>query len=94
MKNLSEKIDEIKEGDLLAFSMSSAFTFGRVGLLVEYVTDKAILVDGTWIPKSQIVSVDLGSIFWEGIECKDIHLNLWFDEKLCKDNQKNSKFAY
>jgi hypothetical protein len=92
MKNLSEKINGILEGDLLAFSNSDSFK--GAGYLVEFVTPKAILVDGNWIPKSQIIDVELGVKFNGGIECKDICLNSWFDDQLCKDMHKKAKWAF
>jgi len=92
MKNLDQKIQEIKEGDLLAFSTSDSFK--GAGYLVEFVTEKAIKVDGEWIPKSQIVEIELAVKFNGGIECKDIQLNSWFDDKLCKDMHKKAKWAY
>jgi len=92
MKNLSERIDGIKEGDLLAFDMNDSFR--GAGYLVEFVTPNAILVDGNWIPKSQIVTVYFGERFFEGIECKSITLSSWFDDKLCKDMHKKAKWAY
>ena len=92
MKNLDQKIQEIKEGDFLAFT--SSVSYSGAGYLVEYVTDKAIKVDGEWIPKSQIIDIDLGVKF-RGIisnddvtECKDIHLSTWFDEKLERSRKK------
>jgi len=92
MKNLSERIDGIKEGDLLAFDMNDSFR--GAGYLVEVVTPKAILVDGNWIPKSQIVTVYFDKRLFEGKECKSITLSSWFDDQLCKDMHKKAKWAF
>jgi hypothetical protein len=87
---LSEKVEGIIEGDLLAFSSSDSFS--GAGYLVEYVTEKAIKVDGDWIPKSQIIDIDLDISFNGGTLCKDVCLSPWFDKKLSSSRGKGYGF--
>ena len=78
---LKQRIADLKEGDLLAFYLTSSFD-DLAGYLLEYVTENAIKVNGDWIPKSQIVDITYGSRFWQGKECKEIALSSWFNKKL------------
>jgi len=87
---LSEKIADIKEGDFLAFTTSDSFR--GAGYIVEYVTEKAIKVDGDWIPKSQIIYIDLDISFNGGTLCKDVCLSPWFDKKLSSSQGKGYGF--
>lgn len=83
---LNSRIADLKEGDYL--DLTQTVSFGTVGLLVERVTEKAILVDGEWIPKSQILAISYGH-FYKGIEKsntnvtehKQLILSRWWDEQ-------------
>ena len=88
-KILKQKIEDLKEGDLLAFYLSDSFGH-LAGYLLEYVTENAIKVNGDWIPKSQILSISYGSRFYQGVECKEITLTDWFDNKLINSRGKGN----
>jgi hypothetical protein len=80
MKNLTEKIKEIKLGDRVNF-----INYGE-GLedkkqKIDAITDKAFLINGDWFPKSQIVDFD--SI------TKEMLFNSWFAKKKTNDAWKN-----
>jgi len=97
MESLSDKISKLKVGDYLDLSLSVHFQ-GQ-GFKVQLVTEKAIKVNGDWIPKSQIVGISYGHSYkgiesnTEATECIQININDWFDKKLAK-NAKSSGFAY
>jgi len=87
---LNRRINDLKEGDFLDLTLT--VTFGTVGISIQRITEKAILVNEQWIPKSQIVDISYGH-FYKGIESntkrtehKQIVLNGWWDKKTANDN--------
>ncbi len=94
-ETLEQKIADLKEGDLL--DMTQCDYWQQAGLIIERVTDKAILVDGEWIPKSQIVAISYGHNF-KGVsgtndtitECKELLLSNWFESQLSRKAMRPS----
>jgi hypothetical protein len=93
IQELKTRIADLKEGDFL--DLTSTATFRTAGVSIRRVTDKAILINEQWIPKSQIVSVSYGYSY-NGVESnerstehKQILLNKWWDEKTANQNWVN-----
>ena len=81
MKDLDEKISQIKVGEKLDLRLSKAFD--QIGLEVERLTDRAVLIDGQWLPKSQIIAVEKTNKYTV------IYINDWWDQKTANQNWSN-----
>ena len=93
---LINRIEDLQLGDRLDLTQTN--TWGAAGHIIQQITEKAIKIDDTWVPKSQIVGISYGHKFKgieEGItECKQIILNKWFDDKLCREAEKNAVWGF
>jgi len=97
MKN-SNVLNELKDFDLVTFA-GTCVSWSEGLWTVSRTTEKAILIDDEWLPKSQITSVsmvkrrkyDADSNF-ETIVVPELSVNKWFDDM---NNKKRSKgYAY
>lgn len=85
MKNLNV-INELKDFDLITFD-DSCLSWNQGLWTVGRATEKAILIDGEWIPKSQIVAVSMverkkydADCNFEIVTVPELVVSKWFDE--------------
>tara|TARA_R110000782_G_scaffold139077_1_gene231546 strand:- start:53 stop:313 length:261 start_codon:yes stop_codon:yes gene_type:complete len=80
MTSISEKIQALKSGDIVNFiNYDEGLEYKNQN--IERVTEKALLINGHWFPKSQIVHFDAIT--------KDLLFNAWFANKKTQDAWKN-----
>ena len=80
MKTLIEKIESIELGSIVNFINYNEGLEDK-NQNVERISDKAILINGDWFPKSQIVDYDCIT--------KEILFNAWFADKKTKESWAN-----
>ena len=78
----AEKIESLKSGDVINFINYDEGLQDK-NQNIERVTEKALLINGDWFPKSQIVDFDAIT--------KEILFNTWFANKKTQDSWKNRK---
>ena len=95
----SKSIDTLNEGDSITFLNSLVFGDRPFGYTIQRVTEKALKIDGHWLPKSQIQCEGLTTVISHDeqynrlkFEILAIRINRWFDEKLVKSMPKG--YAY
>jgi hypothetical protein len=92
-------IDTLKEGDSITFLNSVVFGDRPFGYTIQRVTEKALQIDGHWLPKSQIHAEGLAKVFSHdeqynrvSYECLAIRINEWFDKKMYRSLPKGYAF--
>lgn len=99
MKN-RDLLDGLKFGDIVTFNDDS-ISWSSALWTVARSTDKAILIDDEWIPKSQIIDVEkvkrgTGDTL-NGIKTVDViklQVSSWFDAKNHSNRPKGCMYAY
>lgn len=93
MKN-SNVLNELKDFDLITFD-GDCISWSQGLWTISRVTEKAILIDGEWLPKSQIVDVSMVSRrkydadgSFETVVVPELHISSWFDKM---NNNKRAK---
>lgn len=91
---MEKHINELKDFDLITFS-GSCISWNQGLWTISKVSEKAILIDGEWLPKSQIVSVSMvkrrkydGDNNFEMVIVPELTINGWFDDM---NNKKRPK---
>ena len=74
----------LKEGNELILGNTLNWNGNPEKFKIQLVTDKAIKIDGVWIPKSKII----------GVTKLGITIQQNFDEYLCKFSKKSSSYRY
>ncbi len=101
-KKQIEIISKLKEFDLVTFDYSCV-SWSEGLWTVSRATEKAILIDGEWLPKSQIVDVcmvekridqyDGDNINFNIVRLPELVISKWFDEINCK-KRGGSSYVY
>lgn len=95
-----EIISKLKSFDLVTFE-GSCVSWSKALWKVSRATEKAILIDGEWLPKSQIVGLSMvekkkydgDNINFTIVRVPELIINKWFDEM--NDNKRGrSNHAY
>jgi len=95
---ISNVLDELKAFDLVTFD-GDCISWTQGLWTISRVTEKAILIDNEWLPKSQVVSVSMverkkydADCNFEIVIVPELHINNWFDKM---NNKKRAKgYAY
>jgi hypothetical protein len=82
-----EIISKLKDFDLVTFE-GSCVSWSKALWKVSRATEKAILIDGEWLPKSQIVGLSMvekkkydgDNINFTIVRVPELIINKWFDE--------------
>lgn len=97
MKN-SNLLNKLKDFDLITFD-GSCVSWNTGLWTVSRTTEKAILIDGEWLPKSQIVSVSMVErnkydvdFNFETVTVPELCVNKWFDEM--NDNKRGKCYGF
>jgi len=97
MKN-SNVLNELKDFDLITFD-GSCISWNQGLWTVSRTTEKAIFVDGEWIPKSQIVAVSMvekkkyaADCSFEIVTIPELVINEWFDKM--NDKKRGKCYGY
>ena len=97
MKN-SNVLNKLKDFDLITFD-GSCVSWNSGLWTVSRTTEKAILIDGEWLPKSQIVSVSMVErnkydvdFNFETVTVPELCVNKWFDEM--NDNKRGKCYGF
>lgn len=79
-------LNELTDFSLVTFD-GSCLSWTQALWTVSRTTDKAILIDGEWLPKSQIVSVSMvekkkynADCTYEIVIVPELTINAWFDK--------------
>jgi len=95
----SNSIDTLKEGDSITFHNTIVFGHHPFGYTIQRVTEKALQIDGHWLPKSQLHARDLVTFTAHDVQCNEfavellvIEINEWFDKKLYDSLPKGYAF--
>jgi hypothetical protein len=82
----SNVLSELKDFDLITFD-GSCVSWNQGLWTVSRTTEKAILIDGEWLPKSQIVAVSMverrkydADCTFEIVIVPELVVSKWFDE--------------
>ena len=95
-----EIISKLKDFDLVTFE-GSCVSWNKGLWTISRATEKAILIDGEWLPKSQIVGLSMvekkkydgDNINFTIVRVPELIINKWFDEM--NDNKRGrSNHAY
>jgi len=95
-----EIISKLKDFDLVTFEGSCA-SWNKGLWTVSRATEKALLIDGEWLPKSQIVGLSMvekkkydgDNINFTIVRVAELIINKWFDQM--NDNKRGrSNYAY
>jgi len=95
-----EIISKLNDFDLVTFE-SSCVSWSKALWTVSRATEKAILIDGEWLPKSQIVGLSMvekkkydgDNVNFTIVRVPELVINKWFDEMNCKKRGRSS-YAY
>ena len=90
-----EIISKLKDFDLVTFENNKGLW------TVSRATEKAILIDGEWLPKSQIVGLSMvEKKKWHGdninftmVTVPELVINKWFED-MCAKKRGRSTYAY
>lgn len=90
----SNVLNELKEFDLITFD-GDCLSWTQGLWTISRVSEKAILIDDEWIPKSQIVDVSMvkrrkydADGNFEIVVAPELHISSWFDKI---NNEKRPK---
>ena len=93
MKN-SNVLNELKDFDLITFD-GDCISWNQGLWTISRVTEKAILIDGEWLPKSQVLSVSMvekkkydADCNFEMVIVPELSISSWFDKM---NNKKRPK---
>ena len=97
MENLNV-LNKLKDFDLITFD-GSCVSWNTGLWTVSRTTEKAILIYGEWLPKSQIVSVSMVErnkydvdFNFETVTVPELCVNKWFDEM--NDNKRGKCYGF
>ena len=89
---------ELKESDLITFD-GNCISWNQGLWTISRVSEKAILIDGEWLPKSQILSVSMVERKKADADCNveivtvpELTINSWFDKMNNKKRPKGYAF--
>jgi hypothetical protein len=95
----ANSIDTLKEGDSITFLDSLVFGDYAFGYTIQRITEKALKIDGHWLPKSQIHAEGVVPVITHdeqynrvSVEFLGIRINQWFDKKLHSSLPKGYAF--
>jgi hypothetical protein len=97
MKN-SNVLNELTDFSLVTFD-GGCISWNQGLWTISRTTEKAILIDGEWLPKSQIVSVSMverkkydADCNFEIVTVPELCINEWFDKM--NDNKRGKCYGY
>tara|TARA_R110000744_G_scaffold5110_3_gene17984 strand:+ start:7560 stop:7853 length:294 start_codon:yes stop_codon:yes gene_type:complete len=97
MKN-SNVLNELKDFDLITFE-GSCVSWSKSLWTVGRITEKAILIDDEWLPKSQIVSISMieknkydADGNFKKVIVPELCINKWFDDM--NDKKRGKSYGY